>query len=348
MRLPLFLLVPVVFTGFACSSEEPTVEVVRPVISVTVADAESFSESTLPGRAKATQEANLAFEVPGKLIERPVDVGDTLKAGQVVARLDPRDFKNALDRARASQTQAAAYRDRVLEASKSGAVSRQEVTNAVAQAEAADAEVRIRRKALDDATLLAPFDGKVAATYIENFQNVRAKQAVVRLLDTSRIEMEVSVPESLISLAPAAYDVQVEFDGYPGRKIPATVTEIGDEASVSTRTYPVTVVMDPPEDMVIKPGMAGKVTGRADLPPEAREAGIEVPLAALFSPPDDPEKRSFVWIVDPNALQVSRREVGVQQLTPWGARVRGLEPGERVVTVGVHHLRDGQRVSLLD
>jgi RND family efflux transporter MFP subunit len=227
-------------------------------------------------------------------------------------------------------------------------VSRQEVTNAEAQASAADAEVRIRRKALDDATLLAPFDGKVSATYVENFQNVRAKQAIVRLLDSSRIEMEVSVPESLISLAPVAYDVRVQFDAYPDRWLPAVVTEIGDEASAATRTYPVTVVMDPPEDMDIKPGMAGKAMARADLPEDAAAAGIEVPLSALFAPPDDPEKRSYVWIVDPDALQVSRREVALQQLTPWGARVRGLEPGERVVTVGVHHLREGQRVSLLD
>lgn len=332
----------------ACSSEAPAPEAVRPVISMTVADVASFSQTTLPGRAKATQEANLAFEVPGKLIERPVDVGDMLERGQVVARLDPRDFQNALDQALAAQAQARTFRSRVQQAAKSGAVSRQEVTNAAAQANAAEAEVRIRRKALEDATLLAPFDGKVAATYVENFQNVLAKQRIVRLLDTSRIEMEVSVPESLISLVPIAYDIQVEFDAYPGQTLPATVTEIGNEASVATRTYPVTLVMDPPEEMDIKPGMAGKVSSRADLPPEALEVGIEVPLPALFAPADDPEKRSYVWIVDPDALQVNRREVTVQQLTARGARVQGLEPGERVVTVGVHHLREGQQVSLLD
>jgi RND family efflux transporter MFP subunit len=235
-----------------------------------------------------------------------------------------------------------------VKASKSGAVSLQEVTDARAQAEAADAEVRIRRKALEDTTLVAPFEGRVASTYVENFQNILAKQPIVRLLDISRIKMEVSVPESLISLVPVAYDIQVEFDAYPDRSIPATVTEIGDEASAATRTYPVTVVMDPPDNMDIKPGMAGKVTGRATLPPDARESGIEIPLAALFSPADDPEKRSYVWIVDEETGQVSRREIAVRQLTARGARVRGVEPGERVVTVGVHHLHEGQRVSLLD
>jgi multidrug efflux pump subunit AcrA (membrane-fusion protein) len=70
--------------SLACSSEEAPVEVVRPVISITVADNESFSASTLPGRAKAAQEANLAFEVSGKLIERPVDIGTVLKQGQLL------------------------------------------------------------------------------------------------------------------------------------------------------------------------------------------------------------------------------------------------------------------------
>jgi RND family efflux transporter MFP subunit len=332
----------------ACFSEEPPGEIVRPVISMTVADVATFRQSTLPGRAKAREEADLAFEVPGKLIERPVNVGDAVRAGQVVAQLDPRDFKNALDRALAAQAQARTFRDRVQQAAKTGAVSRQEVTDAVARSDAANAEVRIRRKALDDATLLAPFDGTVAATYVENRENVLAKQRVVRLLDTSRIEMILSVPESLISLVPIAYDIEVEFDAYPDRKITATVWEISDEASRATRTYPVTVGMDTPEDMDIKPGMAGKVTARADLPADARQAGIEIPLTALFSPPDDPEKRSYVWIVDPDTLQVHRREVSVQHLTARGARVRGLEPGERVVTVGVHHLREGRRVSLSD
>jgi RND family efflux transporter MFP subunit len=332
----------------ACSSEEPVSEIVRPVISITVADAEGFRASTLPGRAKAAQEANLAFEVSGKLIDRPVDVGSKVRRGQVVAALDPRDFQNALDQAAAIQTQAKAFRDRLVEAAKTGAVAAQDVTDATARADAADAEVRIRRKALEDATLLAPFDGIVSATYVENFQNVLPKQAVVRLVDTARIEMEVSVPESLIGLVPVAYDITVEFDAYPDRKIPATVTEIGNEASRATRTYPVTVTLDPPEDLEIKPGMAGKVTGSADVSPESAAAGIEIPLSSLFTPPDEPEKQSFVWIVDPDALQVTRRPVTVQHLTSWGARVLGLQPGERVVTVGVHHLREGQTVTLLD
>ena len=203
-----------------CSSEEPSEPVVRPVISIEVADVDSFRRSTFPGRAKAREEVDLAFEVPGRLVERPVKVGDRLEEGDVVARLDARDYQSALDQALALQGQARSYLDRVEKAATSGAVSRQEVDDARARSDAADAQVRIRRKAVEDTTLVAPFAGTVASTYVENFQNVLAKQTIARLLDASRIEMVVSVPEGLISLASLAYDIEVEFDAYPGRKIP--------------------------------------------------------------------------------------------------------------------------------
>ena len=107
-----------------------------------------------------------------------------------------------------------------------------------------------------------------------------------------------------------------------------------------------TIQLVPPEDLVVKPGMAGRATARAELPPEAAGAGVEIPLSALFSPPDDPSKGSYVWVVEPGTQVVRRRAVEVEQLTPEGARVSGLRPGEHVVTVGVHHLREGQAVVL--
>ncbi len=332
----------------SCTDAEPPAETIRPVITIVVADVASFSESTLPGRAKAAQEATLAFEVPGRLVERPVDVGDRVDAGQVLAQLDPRDYESRVVATRGAYQTAKVQYERAETLVKEGALAVSVRDDRRALLDVADGNLRQARKALSDTRLVAPFAGTVSATYVENFQNVVAKQRVVRVVDTSRIEMEISVPESLIALVPFAYDITIEFDNYPGRKIPGTVSEIGEEASAVTRTYPVTVVMDPVEDMDIKPGMAGRLTARADLPPDAAEAGIEIPLAALFAMPDDPEMKSSVWIVDAAAGSVSRREIDVQQLTSRGARVRGLEPGERIVTVGVHHLREGQQVRLLD
>jgi RND family efflux transporter MFP subunit len=334
--------------ALACDAPEKPGEVIRPVLSMRVADVAAFQESTLPGRARASKEATMAFEVSGRLVERPVDVGDRVERDQLLARIDPRDYEARLVSARGAYRTAKADFDRAVALFAADALAESVRDNRRAALDVADGNLRRAEKAVADTRLVAPFAGTVTATFLENFQNVVAKQQVVRLVDSSRLEMEVAVPESLITLAPLAFDVVVEFDTFPGRLIPAEISEIGDEASAATRTFPVTVVMDPPEDLAIKPGMAGRVTARATLPPDAAEVGIEIPLSALFSPPDDPNKASAVWIVDEENLVVRLRNVELRGLTTRGARVRGIEPLERVVTVGVHHLRDGQPVRIAD
>ena len=92
---------------------------------------------------------------------------------------------------------------------------------------------------------------------MENFEDVQNKQAILRLLDDSKIEMIIDIPEHLIINAAYVKDAFVVFDAFPGREIAATIKEIGTEASSTTRTYPVTLIMDQPEDIRILPGMTG-------------------------------------------------------------------------------------------
>lgn len=326
-----------------CEEPPEPQEVVRPIRAVQVVDAEAFEGRTFPCRAEAVEEVNAAFEVPGRLIERPVDVGSEVKAGALLAKLDPSDFENALAQAQARADRAGALRDRVAKALQSGAVARQELTNAQAELDGANAEVAIRAKALDDTQLRAPFDGIISATYVENFQNVQAKQAVMRLLDISSIECVVNIPENLISSVPYVQDITVTFDAFPDRVITAAISEIGREATETTRTFPITLVMDQPEDIEIFPGMAGRSSGRVVLPDTKADDGYNVPLNAIFS--DDGE-RSLVWVIDGTTLTASKREVEKVAATMTGMRVRGVEPGEWIATTAVHVLREGQKVRL--
>ena len=328
-----------------CGDEAPP-DPVRPVISMKVADAAGFGERTFPGRAKATAEINVAFEVPGRLIERPVDVGTVVQEGDLLARLDPRDYENALEAATAERNRSEALYERVAEARKSGAVSAQELSDAKAAFEAAEATVKIRQKAVDDTRVVAPFAGTIAATYVENFQNVRAKQQVMRLLDTTRIEMVVDIPESLISVAPHVEDLRVVFDAIPDREIPARIKELGTEASATTRTYPVTLIMDQPDGVEVLAGMAGRASGTAQVPGDVEAEGVDIPVAAVFTPPDGDGESSYVWVIEEPALTVSRRQVEPGRISPQGVRVQGLTPGERIAIAGVHYLREGQQVRL--
>ncbi len=336
----------VVCTATACGEEPPPPEIIRPVVAMQVAHAGAFDERWFSGRAKATREANIAFEVAGRLIERPVEIGDDVEKGQLLAKLDPRDFRNSLNQARAARTRAEAFRDRVAQAARTGAVSRQEVTDAEAELQANDAEVEIRAKALQDSELFAPFDGKVSAILVENFENVLAKQVIMRVLDTSKIEMVIDIPETVIANAPYVTGFRVRFAAYPGREFPGELIEISNEATEATRTYPVNVLMEQPEDVQILPGMAGEANAILELPDDlGEEEGLEVRLSALAT--DDSEK-SFVWVIDPDSGIVSRRDVELGNTTSRGIFVHGLERGEWVAVAGAETLFEGQRVRIVE
>jgi RND family efflux transporter MFP subunit len=137
----------------------------------------------------------------------------------------------------------------------------------------------------------------------------------------------------------------VHYDAFPGREFPAQIKEVSNEASETTRTFAVNLIMDQPEDVEILPGMAGRATGRVELPGGIEETGFEVSASAVFS--RDNEK-TYVWIVDPDAGNVSRREVEVGRVTPRGLVVKGVKPGEWVAIAGANVLQEGQKVRILE
>ena len=347
LRLVLAGVLLVAGVGSSACTEEPAPLPVRPIRSLKLSDSVGFQKRRFPGRAKATLEVDLGFELNGKLVERSVNVGDLVEAGTLMARIDPREFDNGLLRAQAERDRAKAYFERVDAAYEKRAVSRQEVDDARARFNQAEATVAMRQKDVDDTRMIAPFDGVVSSTLVDNFQNVRAKQPVIRFLDVSQVEMVINIPEDLINLTQYVKDVRVRFDAISDGEARGTIKEIGSEASEATRTFPVTIIMDPKiGDMVIKPGMAGEVTaGKIEIPDHLAKSGIEVPATAIFSPDDAQPSKTFVWIVDEQAKTVHRREVTVVTLTERGGTlVKGVEPGDRVATAGVHYLREGQEV----
>lgn len=347
-----------------CGEEAaPEKTVVRPVKAMKVSDVEGFRQRQFPGRAKGTQEVDLAFRVSGPLITRDVDVGSVVKTGDVVARIDPRDFQNnlrnvqgQLDQVNATVKRAQADYDRLVRIFEQdpGATSERAIDRAREQRDSARASIKSLKASVAAAEdqlsytyLKAPFEGTVVSTYVENFQNVRAKQSIVRLVDASRVEMVVNVPESMISLVPMVENIIVVFDPFPDTQIPAQIKEIGTEATAATRTYPVTLIMDQPDGIKILPGMAGKASGKLLGTNMAAKAGVEVPLAATFSPAEI--EKTYVWVIDEAAQTVHRREVETGELTDRGIKILdGLKPGEWIAKAGVHYLQEGQKIKILE
>jgi RND family efflux transporter MFP subunit len=351
---------------FGCQDEIPEKEMIRPIRAIQVGDPAEFTQRSFPGQAKATKEVDLSFRVAGPLIERPISVGDTVRTGDELAQIDPRDFEVDLQRvegqlsqARAVLKRAEADYERVLRVQKqdAGAVSqalidrtRQQMESSRAEIRSFQASVAAAKDQLSYTRLNAPFEGIITAIYVENHEDVKAKQPIARMIDHSQIEMIVNIPENLIShadyLKSAGNVLRVHFDPFPDHEIDASIKEIGKEASRTTRTYPVTLIMDQPQDFKILPGMAGNASSSVKPAESEGFGGIAIPETAVLSP--EGNDKTYVWIIDEKTETVTRREVTTGALLDTGIIVKtGIEPGEWVATAGVNFIRDGQKVRLI-
>ncbi len=343
-----------------CDSSEPeTAKPPRPVKAMRVVDASSLSASVFPGQANPGREVNLSFRVPGPLVEFSVKVGDHVSTGDIVARIDPKDFESALNsaegelqmaRARATRAEADLKRLESTFRQDPGATSQMAIDRARQVRDSSVAGVRVVegtssyvRDQLRYTALAAPFDGEVVETYVENFETILPKQPILRIVDASTIEFVVSVPENLIGYARYVTKATVTFDALPGVSVPAEIKEVGREATRATRTYPVTLVMNQPTNAEILPGMAGEAVIQAELPEGSRELGIQVPATAIFTE-NDPTK-SYVWVIDPTNGMLERREISTGALSESGVLVRsGLQTGDHIVIAGVNLLSEGEKV----
>jgi RND family efflux transporter MFP subunit len=288
-------------------------------------------------------------------------------------------LKADVEEAEALARQAAAEHERTLQLIPSGAASKSELDIALARRESTAASVKSFKESLnigmrgsrtedldakraeirslegmvasaknqiDYAVLKAPFDGEVAARFVNNFQNIVAKQQIVRLLNLTKIEVTVQVPESLIALIPNVEEATCKFDALPDREFTGKVTKIGSEASETTRTYPVTIEIDQPSEIAIFPGMAARVRNRVVENKGDSQGSIFIPATAVFA--EEGGTQSFVWVVDEATKKVSRLPVKTGKLTAVGIEIlEGLSKGQWVVIAGVHSLRDDQEVRLL-
>ena len=266
-----------------------------------------------------------------------------MQEGDLLARLDQRDFANALRQAEAAEAETLATLRRYEEAAKTRAVAPVQVDEARARARITEAEVKIQAKALEDSALTADFDGIVADRFVDNFQNVVAKEPVLLLQDISVLEIRVNVPESDLANPDetATGRLFATFDALPGREFDIQIKEIVTEADPVTQTYPVTLMMPNPEGTGLLPGMTATVTWQ----PDGRGSGATttVPAAAVVG---QAGRRPAVWIIDPEAMTAARREVEVGSIVA-GDQIQilsGLEKGERVAAAGAHHLTDGMKV----
>lgn len=339
----------------ACSEEAPPREpAVRPVKILELGGAGAVRTLEYPGQVEAAQHAEMGFEVPGRIVEFPVDEGTRVSEGDVLAKLDPRDFEADLDAARAQmrQTQTEYQRQKTLVEKE--VAPQQDLDRASRNVEVAQARLRTAEKAVEDTVLRAPFEGLVARKLVRDFRNVKAKEPVLILEGDSGMEIVANVPErdwvyarrGDLSDEPSRRERErrlrprVTVSNYPDRPFPGELREVATTADPTTRTYAVTLAFDPPDDLNVMPGMTAKIT--LDVPADATGAGTSVPVSAVV---DDGDGEPFVWRVDPDTMTVSRAEVRLGELSGDSIEITGgLSPGDQIAVSGVHQLHAGMTV----
>lgn len=335
-----------------CDGEEaPAPPEIRPVRVVVVAESPAMREIAVAGVLESRTTVNLAFRIGGRMIERLVDVGDQVKPGQVVARLDSTDEENGLRAAEASlaaaegqlsearinyERQRHLY-ERQIAARAAFERAEQVFTTARANVDAQQAQVGIARRRLSDTVLTADTPGVVTEIGAEPGEVVQPGRMIVQKSQDGGLDAVFDVAAAVLEASPPDPEVTVAMTLRPDVSALGRVREVAPRADAVTGTFRVRVgLIAPPPEM----RLGSPVTGRLHF---GVDGGIELPASALTSVDDAPA----VWVVDPATSTVSLRPIGVARFDPAGVAVsEGLAVGETVVTAGVQALRPGQQVRL--
>ncbi|MCP3369602.1 efflux RND transporter periplasmic adaptor subunit [Bradyrhizobium cajani] len=317
-----------------------------PTVRLVTAARVGGSERGFTGTIGARVESNLGFRVAGKIVERRVNVGEQVKAGQPLMRIDETDLRlaltakrNAVAAARATVIQTDADERRYANLVNDGWTSKQRYEQAKAasdtakaQLAAAEAEAGVAENQATYSVLVADADGTVTQTLGEPGQVVSAGQTVVRLAQSGPREAVVALPETIRptigSLAEAS------LYGSDGR-FAAHLRQLSDSADIQTRTYEARYVLD--GEAAAAP-LGATVTIR--LASQGTLPEVQVPLGAVL----DDGRKTGVWVFDSGTSAVHFQPIKLVRVTSENAVISGLSSGDRVVSLGAHLLQEGAHV----
>ncbi|AJP59720.2 efflux transporter periplasmic adaptor subunit [Pandoraea vervacti] len=371
----------------ACSRKAPPEPPPRPVVAVAAKLAEQTPIASLPGQIEARYTTPLSFRVAGKIVDRSVRLGDTVKAGQVVARLDPADLSKNAASARA-QLDAAQHqleyatqtvtRDRAqarenLIAPAQLEQSENAYASALAQRNQASQQAALAGDQLSYGNLKADRDGVITAEQADTGQNVGAGQPVYQLAWTGDVDVIADVPEVALGAFRIGQTATVSLPALPGKTWQARVREIAPAADPLSRTYRAKLSLLSPGPEV-KLGMTANVAFAQPLPVVAAPPAASAPTAASGTPaasgapttnasaqPQQAQQpitlpstalfhdgnQPAVWVVKADDTLVLRRVAIVRYGERTVTVAGGIQPGERIVWQGVHTVTAGEKVRVI-
>lgn len=324
----------------ACNKKKETV---KPTTTVRVETAQlTDGEGALqyPGRVVSSNEANLSFRVAGQLKRVYVGEGDKVRAGQLIAELDDTDYRIQLKATEAEYAQIKADAERVIALYKDGGTTASNYDKARYGLEQIEAKLQNHKNQLAYTKLYAPCSGYVQTRYFDNNETVGAGMPVLSLMGDGGLEVEINLPAAMYVKRDRLTGFECTFDVLPGETVPLQFISILPNAN-SNRLYTVRLRM-PQQPGTVAAGMSTWVKARIS---GTGTNEVVVPATALLHEGE----QTCVFLYNKEKQTVSKQNVEVVKLHTDGSAVisGGVADGDEVVTSGVHHISDGEKVELL-
>lgn len=333
----------------ACSGNSSSQE---ETIIVKTATANTYSNETVKEFPIITQPfrtTELSFRVSGPIDRLDVYAGNYYRRGDIIAEIDPRDYRIRRERAEAVYRQAKAEYERISALYQKNNLSASTYEKARAEYTSAKAAFDTAINELEDTRLVAPFNGYVSEVYVEKFQDVKASQPVLTFIDIDQLKIEAYVTQDIAYRVQPRQNVLLTLDVQPDAELEAQIAEVSKGTTQNNLSYLVTALL-PNKEARLLAGMSGKIrfeesTSELSDSTATGEHLVCIPQTALCN---RPTVGSYVWTVHPESGIVSQRKVSVSKLLPHGNAgiTAGLQPGEIVATSSLRFLSEGMKVKI--
>ncbi|MCG8566748.1 MAG: efflux RND transporter periplasmic adaptor subunit [Desulfobacterales bacterium] len=291
---------------------------------------------SFPGVAKPWISLKVVSEARGQVVEKPVQEGDRVKKGDVLARLDSRDYQNAYDAALASHETAQITKKRLVALSSKKFVTQSKLDDAVAQVKTTRANLATARLNLERCTIRSPMDGVVDRSDIEVGTYLQVGDPVFTLLQLDKIKVAVGIPESDVDAVRRLKTFRMTLDALDNRPVTGSYHYLTRTTDSLARLYTLDIRVDNP-DQAILPDMFSRV----EIVKNQVDDGLAVPIYALVTRRDE----KGVFVENQGKVRFQPVETGFQD--GWEIQItRGLNPGDRVVVVGHRIIEDGETVQV--
>lgn len=340
--LALSISVLIMLTG--CREEKQIKKSVRPIRAVKVStDKVNQGKIILPASINELKEVKLAFRVGGPLIKLNNIVGSYVEKGEAIAQIDPRDFMIAKESAETSYLQAKSEYERYKNLLAKKSVSKSLFDQMETNYKLSKASYESAKNSLIDTEIKAPFSGYINTLFVENFEKVNPGSPIVSLLDYSNFEVNAWISAKDMDKINSQTEFVCVVKNGKTHRLKGKIKEIGKKSGLSKQSYPISVLVDVPNDIKLRAGMTANL--EIIIPNKEVHPKFLVPVTSVFSKGNE----SYVWIFNEQNSTVSLKPVKLGSIVSdeMIAVTDGLKAEEYVVIAGVHYLHEGQQVKII-